>query len=98
MTGSIFGFSLPNFWLGLMLILAFAVELKVLPAGGRGDTGELLGIQWSFLTIDGLRHLITELRPAAQDSRHLDRCYLDEETKEREAARLLETMTAEAPV
>src|ERR1700720_266704 len=36
MTGSIFGFSLPNFWLGLMLILLFAVELQVLPAGGRG--------------------------------------------------------------
>ena len=34
MTGSIFGFSLPNFWLGLMLILAFSVELKWLPAAG----------------------------------------------------------------
>jgi peptide/nickel transport system permease protein len=58
MTGSIFGFSLPNFWLGLMLILAFSVELKWLPAGGRGETRELLGIHWSFLTLDGLRHLI----------------------------------------
>ena len=38
MTGSILGFSLPNFWLGLMLILLFAVELKILPAGGRGET------------------------------------------------------------
>ena len=38
MTGSIIGFSLPNFWLGLMLILLFAVELKILPAGGRGET------------------------------------------------------------
>ena len=45
MTGSIFGFSLPNFWLGLMLILAFSVELKWLPAGGRGDTREILGIR-----------------------------------------------------
>jgi peptide/nickel transport system permease protein len=58
MTGSIFGFSLPNFWLGLMLILLFAVELQVLPAGGRGATRELFGIQWSVVTIDGLRHLI----------------------------------------
>ena len=58
MTGSIFGFSLPNFWLGLMLILLFAVEWKVLPAGGRGETRELLGLQWSMFTIDGLRHLI----------------------------------------
>ena len=38
MTGSILGFSLPNFWLGLMLILVFAVELGWLPAGGRGET------------------------------------------------------------
>jgi peptide/nickel transport system permease protein len=58
MTGSIFGFSLPNFWLGLMLILLFAVELKVLPAGGRGATVTVLGIEWSFLTVDGLKHLI----------------------------------------
>jgi peptide/nickel transport system permease protein len=58
MTGSVLGFSVPNFWLGLMLILLFAVELKWLPAGGRGTTRELFGIQWSFLTIDGLRHLI----------------------------------------
>ena len=32
MTGSILGFSLPNFWLGLMLILVFSVVLKLRPA------------------------------------------------------------------
>jgi peptide/nickel transport system permease protein len=58
MAGSIVGFSLPNFWLGLMLILAFAVELQILPAGGRGETRRLLGIDWSFATLDGLKHLI----------------------------------------
>jgi len=58
MVGSIFGFSLPNFWLGLMLILLFAVNLHLLPAGGRGETREFLGIAWSFATWDGLRHLI----------------------------------------
>jgi peptide/nickel transport system permease protein len=58
MTGSILGFSVPNFWLGLMLILLFAVELKILPAGGRGETVNVLGIPLSLLTIDGLRHLI----------------------------------------
>lgn len=57
MTGSIFGFSLPNFWLGLMLILVFAVEWKVLPAGGRGETRQFLGLQWSLFTLDGLHHL-----------------------------------------
>jgi peptide/nickel transport system permease protein len=58
MTGSILGFSVPNFWLGLMLILLFAVELKVLPAGGRGETVDVFGIQLSLFTLDGLRHLI----------------------------------------
>jgi peptide/nickel transport system permease protein len=58
MTGSILGFSVPNFWLGLMLILVFAVELKILPAGGRGETRDLFGIELSLLTVDGLRHLI----------------------------------------
>ena len=58
MTGSIMGFSLPNFWLGLMLIMIFAVFLGWLPAGGRGETTEVLGIRVSFLTIDGLKHMI----------------------------------------
>src|SRR5262245_8689403 len=58
MTGSILGFSVPNFWLGLMLILLFAVELKVLPAGGRGETRNVFGLEISLLTLDGLRHLI----------------------------------------
>src|SRR5262249_6765223 len=58
MTASILGFSVPNFWLGLMLILLFAVELKSLPAGGRGETRALFGVQLSLLTVDGVRHLI----------------------------------------
>ncbi len=55
---SAFGFSVPTFWLGLMLIMVFAVFLGWLPASGRGTTVELLGIPVSFLTVDGLRHLI----------------------------------------
>lgn len=58
MTASILGFSAPNFWLGLMLILLFAVNLHILPAGGRGATVQILGVPLSFLTLDGLRHLI----------------------------------------
>ena len=58
MAGSILGFSLPNFWQGLMLIMLFAVILGWLPAGGRGETAELFGIEWSFLTFDGLTHLL----------------------------------------
>jgi peptide/nickel transport system permease protein len=58
MAGSIVGFSLPTFWVGLMLIMVFAVELGWLPSSGRGSTAMLFGIPWSFLTLDGLRHLI----------------------------------------
>jgi peptide/nickel transport system permease protein len=58
MAGSILGFSLPNFWQGLMLIMIFAVMLGWLPAGGRGETVEVFGVGLSFLTLDGLAHMI----------------------------------------
>ena len=54
---SILGFSLPSFWIGLMLIMVFAVQLGWLPSTGRGHTAELFGVQWSFLTRDGLAHM-----------------------------------------
>jgi peptide/nickel transport system permease protein len=57
MAGSILGFSLPTFWVGLMLIMVFAVQLGWLPSTGRGETAAFLGVQWSFLTWDGLRHM-----------------------------------------
>jgi peptide/nickel transport system permease protein len=57
MAGSILGFSLPTFWVGLMLIMVFAVELGWLPSTGRGETGSVLGIQTSLATWDGLRHV-----------------------------------------
>ena len=58
MAGSILGFSLPTFWVGLVLIMVFAVELGWLPATGRGETVEVLGMRLSFLTLDGLAHLV----------------------------------------
>jgi len=58
MAGSVVGFSTPNFWQGLMLIMLFAVFWGVLPAGGRGDTVDVLGVPVSFLTLDGLSHMI----------------------------------------
>jgi len=57
MAGSILGFSLPTFWVGLMLILLFAVELGWLPSTGRGDTATIFGIETSLATWDGLRHI-----------------------------------------
>jgi len=59
MAGSILGFSLPTFWVGLMLIMVFSVMLGWLPSNGRGPTTLLFGlIPVSFLSIDGLKHLV----------------------------------------
>jgi peptide/nickel transport system permease protein len=57
MTVSILGFSLPTFWVGLVLIMFFAVELGWLPSSGRGPTSTLLGMPVSFLSWVGLKHL-----------------------------------------
>lgn len=57
MAGSILGFSLPTFWVGLMLIMIFSVMLGWLPSSGRGPTTELLGVPVSFTSLSGLAHL-----------------------------------------
>lgn len=58
MATSIFGFSLPTFWVGLMLIMVFAVILGWLPSTGRGQTATFLGITTSLFTLDGLKHML----------------------------------------
>ncbi|MES3020315.1 MAG: ABC transporter permease [Pseudomonadota bacterium] len=58
MAGSILGFSLPTFWVGLMLIMVFSVLLGWLPSSGRGPTTVLLGVPVSFLSAEGARHLL----------------------------------------
>jgi peptide/nickel transport system permease protein len=58
MTGSILGFSLPTFWVGLMLIMLFSVNLQWLPASGRGETQMVGGVALSVLTLDGWKHLL----------------------------------------
>jgi peptide/nickel transport system permease protein len=55
---SVLGFSVPSFWIGLILIFVFAVNLGLLPAGGRGETVLLFGVEWSFLTGNGLMHML----------------------------------------
>jgi peptide/nickel transport system permease protein len=58
MAFSIVGFSLPTFWVGLVLIMMFAVSLGWLPSNGRGETTLLFGVPVSFLNWDGLSHLL----------------------------------------
>lgn len=57
-TGSIFGFSLPTFWVGIMMILLFAVILGWLPSTGRGDVGYVLGIPTSLVSWKGFSHIV----------------------------------------
>ena len=56
MSGSILGFSLPNFWIGLMLILLFAVELRM-AAGrrARADRPPCSACRRDLPTLDGLQ-------------------------------------------
>jgi peptide/nickel transport system permease protein len=54
----VLGYSLPNFWKGMMLILVFGVLLGWLPTSGRGEIAEFLVFRSSLFTADGLRHLI----------------------------------------
>ncbi len=58
MAVSVLGFSVPTFWIGLILIFTFAVTLGVLPAGGRGETVAVFGVEWSFFTLNGLTHML----------------------------------------
>ena len=58
MAASVLGFSLPTFWIGLILILVFAVQLGWLPSTGRGPTTEVFGIQTSLLHWEGLKYAL----------------------------------------
>ena len=52
---SVLGTALPSFWLGLLLIILFSVELKWLPLGGRRD---LTRTEDGLDLWDSMRHMI----------------------------------------
>ena len=52
--GSLFGISLPGFWFGIILIILFAVHLKILPVAGRMDFACEVAPVTYLLTIDSL--------------------------------------------
>ena len=58
MTVSLIGVSLPNFLIGIFLILIFAVWLGWLPSFGRGEVTQLGFWSTGFLTTSGLKSLI----------------------------------------
>ena len=58
LTSSLVGVSLPNFLVGIFLILIFAVWLGWLPSFGRGDVVHIGAWTTGFLTLSGLKAMI----------------------------------------
>ena len=58
LTTSLIGVSLPNFLIGIFLILIFAVWLGLLPSFGRGDVTQLGFWSTGFLTTSGMKAII----------------------------------------
>jgi ABC-type dipeptide/oligopeptide/nickel transport system permease component len=56
MFGALFGVSMPVFWLGLVLIIIFSVNLNLLPTGGRMDIRYYFVPITNFYILDGLIH------------------------------------------
>jgi peptide/nickel transport system permease protein len=51
---AVFGISVPHYWLGMVMVVIFAVKLHVLPATGMGTAGTDL----AAFTADDFRHLL----------------------------------------
>lgn len=58
---AIFFVSMPQFWLGLMLILLFSVGFNLFPAGGRGTPPDFIHLVLPALTL-GLTYAATQMR------------------------------------
>jgi len=51
---SLTGISVPTFWMGMVLVLVFAVTLGWLPSSGRADLGPFM----SFFSFEGITYLV----------------------------------------
>ncbi len=64
---SLFGVSIPNFWLGMLLILAFSLRFRVFPAIGTGGVKHLvlpaIALGWGYAAIIArlVRHSLIEV-------------------------------------
>jgi peptide/nickel transport system permease protein len=52
---AVVGVSIPNYWLGMLLVIVFAVELRLLPATGMGPAGSGT---FSLLNVQHVQHVI----------------------------------------
>jgi peptide/nickel transport system permease protein len=55
---SLIGVSIPTFWQGMLLIVAFGIAMPILPVGDRGNVATHFGITSSLWTLDGWHHVI----------------------------------------
>ena len=58
MAFSLIGVSIPTFWQGMLLIVAFGIAMPILPVGDRGDVATHFGLTSSLWTLDGWRHVV----------------------------------------
>ena len=58
MAASLGGISIPTFLTGILLIMVFAVLLRILPSYGRGETIQLGFWRSGLLTLDGVKHVM----------------------------------------
>jgi peptide/nickel transport system permease protein len=58
LAGSLLGISVPSFFMGVLFIWIFSVELGWLPSFGRGDTVRIGWWTTGLLTLSGLRSII----------------------------------------
>jgi peptide/nickel transport system permease protein len=65
MTGATLGISLPTFWVGILCIMIFAVNLGWFPGSGRVDYGVHLERVTGFLVLDSI---LTRNLPALKDT------------------------------
>jgi peptide/nickel transport system permease protein len=63
---SLIGLSVPQFWLGLLLILLFAVELRWLPTSGSGDLTHLI-LPALTLAVPAMTRILMVVRSSMMD-------------------------------
>ncbi len=70
---SVFGMSAPNFWIGLMLMLIFAVTLRLLPVARMGGPASYIlpAFTWSFFLLAGTTRLVRSSMIEVLDSEYV---------------------------